>query len=141
MNRKRLTYANIVSTITKLCQKSGIKLVLNDPDVGKDNGFAYGANEIHLGYKYSTNLILLSVFFHEYSHALISRRKGRRYRQLSIFQEETMSWDLAMETQFKVFGRKFTKSHGNFMLDCLKTYSRRHYNFRKGYSSEEEIRS
>jgi hypothetical protein len=56
---------------------------------------------------------------------------------MSIFQEETMAWDLAMETQYKIFGRKFTKSQGNFMLECLKTYSKQHYNFRKGYSSED----
>lgn len=52
-----------------------------------------------------------------------------------------MAWGLAMETQFKVFGRKFTKSQGNFMLECLKTYSKQHYNFQKGYSSEGENHS
>jgi hypothetical protein len=49
MGKPKLSYENIISTITKLCQKSGIKLVLNDPDVDMDNGFAYETNEIHLG--------------------------------------------------------------------------------------------
>lgn len=49
MDKPKLTYENIISIIMKLCQRSGIKLVLNDPDVDKDNGFAYETNEIHLG--------------------------------------------------------------------------------------------
>ena len=52
---------------------------------------------------------------------------------MSVFREETMAWTLAMELQMKYFKRNFTKSQGNFMLDCLRTYSKQHYHFNKTY--------
>jgi thiamine monophosphate synthase len=97
MKRKRLTYQNIVTTITKICQKYRIKLVLNDPQVGKDNGYAYDSDEIHLGRVYTNNYILLAIFLHELGHSVLARRHSKKYRKLSIFREETLAWVLAME--------------------------------------------
>jgi len=135
--KKNLSYENIVTTISKVCQKYGIKLVLNDPDVGKDNGYAFDTNEIHLGNKYTSNLIMLAIALHEFGHTIIARRHSKKYRKLSIFREETLAWTLAMELQQKYFGKSFTKSQGNFMLDCLKTYSKQHYHFSKSYDQED----
>jgi len=138
MKRHRaLTYDSITSTLVKLCQKNNIVLVLNDPIIDKDNGCAYGDNEIHMGREYSSNYIMLAIFFHEYGHLLVSKRKVYRRRKMSIFQEESLAWVLAMESQQKYFGKEFTKSQGNFMLDCLRTYSKQHYHFSKGYPKVE----
>lgn len=136
MRRKRLTRQNIVTTITEICQKYRIKLVLNDPQVGKDNGYAFGSDEIHLGGEYSSNYILLAIFLHEFGHSVLARRHSKKYRKLSIFREESLAWVLAMEFQQKYFGKSFTKSQGNFMLDCLRTYSKQHYHFTKGYDGK-----
>ena len=131
--RRSLSYEYIISTYSKLCQKYSIKLVLNDERVGKDNGLAYEDNEIHLGTTYTSNLIFLAIALHEVGHCLIAKRKGKKYRKMSVFREETMAWTLAMELQMKYFKRNFTKSQGNFMLDCLGTYSKQHYHFNKTY--------
>ena len=138
MKRPRLTYKNVISTLIKVCQKRNITLVLNDPQIGEDNGLSYGKSEIHLGAKYKSNLILLAIAMHEFGHVMISRRKGRKYKKLSIFSEEVLAWTLAMQYQKLYFNRNFTRSQGNFMLDCLKTYSKDHYNFSKEYPNEDE---
>lgn len=74
VKKTKLDYQTIISTLVKICQNHSIKLVLNDPMIGKDNGCAYETNEIHLGKKYSSNLILLAIFFHEFSHTIIARK-------------------------------------------------------------------
>ena len=137
----KLTYEAIISQISKICQKQGITLVLNDPDVTKDNGAAFGKKEIHLGKEYSSNYILLAIFFHEYGHVVLQRRKSYRNSRYPIFREEVLAWTLAMEYQLKYFRRHFTRSQGRFMLECLQTYSKQHYIFRKSYprdAAEEE---
>jgi hypothetical protein len=72
---------------------------LNDPYLEKDNGCAYGSDEIHLGRTYTNNYIYMAIFFHELGHAVIVRRHSKKYRKLSIFREESMAWVLAMEFQ------------------------------------------
>ena len=136
MKTTKLTYQNIVTIFTKVCSKYNIRLVLNDPEVEKDNGYAFECGEIRLGNKYSNNYILLAIALHELGHIIISRRHSNKFKKLSIFREETIAWVLAMELQQKYFGKSFTKSQGNFMLDCLRTYSRQHYHFTKSYEKD-----
>ena len=138
MSGRKLTYENIVSKISKICQKQNIILVLNDPDVSKDNGAAFGKNEIHLGSEYSSNYIFMAIFFHEYGHIVLQRRKSYKYSRFPIFREEVLAWTLAMEYQLKHFNRHFTRSQGKFMLECLQTYSKQHYIFRKSYPRDVE---
>lgn len=132
---KKLSYENIIPCIIDLCEKHHIKLVLDDDKIDVDNGELYNGAEIHLGRKYTSNLIFLAIFFHELGHILITRRKSKKYRKLSIFREEALAWCIAMEFQAKYFGKSFTKSQGNFMLECLSSYSKQHYNFSKTYPS------
>ena len=111
---------------------------MNDPDVSKDNGAAYGKNEIHLGKKYSSNYIFMAIFFHEYGHIVLQRRRSYKINRFPIFREEVLAWTLAMEYQLKYFNRQFTRSQGKFMLECLRTYSKQHYIFRKSYMAYED---
>ena len=111
---------------------------MNDPDVTKDNGAAFGKKEIHLGKKYSSNYIFLAIFFHEYGHIILQRRKSYKASRFPIFREEVLAWTLAMEYQLKYFNRQFTRSQGKFMLQCLQTYSKQHYIFRKSYPIEDD---
>lgn len=53
---------------------------------------------------------MLAIFFHEFSHIVITRRKAKKYRKLSIFREESLAWCLAMEYQAKHFGKSFSRS-------------------------------
>lgn len=100
INKGKLTYEVITATLVKICQKNHIILVLNDPLIPKDNGCTYGSNEIHMGSEYTSNLIMLAIFSHEYGHVLVSRRRlNSKRRKLSVFQEESLAWVLAMEFQ------------------------------------------
>lgn len=94
MKKSVLTYELIISTLIKQFQKNNVTLVLNDPQIGVDNGFAYDGDEIHLGSKYSSNWIMLAIAMHEYGHLMVYRRKGKKYRKLSIFAEESLAWVL-----------------------------------------------
>ena len=133
MARTSFSYDDIITKITRICKAHKIKLILNDASVPENNGISYGNDEIHLGQRYTSNLIMLAIFFHELGHCMLSKRKPKRQGDMPIFREETMAWVLAMEQQIKHFKKPFTKSQGNFMLECLSTYSKQHYNFTKTY--------
>ena len=113
--------------------------VLVDQSFDKDYGECYpDSNEIMLGEKYTASNIKLAVFLHELSHIITLRRSGSRYLAASVFQEEYAVWSLAQELHFKYTGKPFTKSQADFMLRCLRSYSRRHYSFKKKFNKKIE---
>jgi len=121
--------------ISDYCNQSGIKLLIN-PNLSKNDGLCYtDIKEIHLAQKYTTNKIKLAVFLHEVAHIRVERFKAQPY---NIFECEYYSWFEAMKMHKKYFGKSFSKAQAEFMLKCLKTYCRSHYEFRKTQSQSEE---
>jgi len=113
-------------------------LFLHDPKVMKDNGYAM-FNEVHLGNEYSSSHTYMAVAFHEFGHAIINlkRDKGIKiYNVNSSFYEEWMAWTLAQRYYSKIFKKPFTKSMGNFILQCLTTHSKTHYDFKNIFREE-----
>lgn len=111
--------------------------VLIDTSFSKDYGECYpDSDEIMLGNKYTTSKIKLAVFLHELSHIITLRRSGSRYLAASVFQEEYAVWSLAQELHLKYTNKPFNKSQADFMLKCLKSYSKRHYSFKKQFNKK-----
>ena len=122
--------------ISSICDEWKVK-VLIDTKFQKNYGECYpDSNEIILCGKFSSNKIKFIVFLHELSHIITMRRKGKRYLAASIFQEESAVWSLAQELHLKYMNRPFNKSQADFMLKCLKTYSKYHYSFKKQFNKE-----
>lgn len=120
--------------INEYCAINGIKLLI-DPALAKNDGLCYPSlKEIHLSQKYSSNKHKLSVFLHEVSHIRVERFKAQPY---NIFECEYYSWFEAMKLHKKYFNKSFSKTQAEFMLKCLKTYCRSHYEFRKTKTDEE----
>lgn len=114
--------------IEQYCIENNIKLFI-DPSLNKNNGLCYPLyKEIHLSNKYSSNKIKLVIFLHEAAHIRIERFKNKPY---NIFECEYYSWFEAMKLHKKYFKKSFSKVQADFMLRCLKTYCRSHYEFRK----------
>ena len=112
-------------------------IVVYESKFQKDYGECYpGTDKILLGTKYSSNRIKFAVFLHELCHILTLRRTGSRYVAASIFQEEFAVWSLAQELHLKYVGKPFSSKQAKFMLNCLNTYSKRHYSFKKKYNKE-----
>ena len=121
-----------------LCNKHGIHLFLHDPKIKKNNGYVQ-FDEIHLGNRYRNIYIYMAVAFHELGHAIINlkREKGiKRYSVNSTFNEEYEAWGLAQRFYAKCTGKPFTKSMGNFILQCLRTHSDTHYAFKDIYNEK-----
>jgi len=120
--------------ISSFCEENGITFLI-DPKLSKNDGLCYtDLKEIHLATKYTSKQIKLAVFLHEVSHIRVERFKAQPY---NIFECEYYSWFEAMKIHKKHFGKSFSKSQAEFMLKCLKTYCRSHYEFRKTPIEEE----
>ena len=116
--------------------------VLVDTKFSKDYGECYpDSNEIYLSSKYSSAKIKLAVFLHELSHVITMRRKGKRYLAASVFQEESAVWSLAQELHLKYTAKPFSKTQADFMLKCLKSYSRYNCSFKKKFNKEVKDKS
>lgn len=114
--------------INDYCAINGIKLLI-DPSMDKDDGCCYvELKEINLAQKYSSNKIKLAVFLHEAAHIKVNHLKAQPYNK---FECEYYSWFEAMKLHKKYFNRSFSKTQADFMLKCLKTYCKSHYEFRK----------
>lgn len=114
--------------IDEYCKTHNIKLLI-DPALFKNDGICYPTlNEIHLSKKYSSSKIKLAVFLHEAAHIKVERFKSRPYNN---FECEYYSWFEAMKLHKKHFGKSFSKSQAVFMLNCMKTYAKTYYEFRK----------
>lgn len=104
-----------------ICAKHNVKLFLNDPSVLDDNGFAVN-DEVHLGRKYKNIYIYMAIAFHEFSHVIINKKREagiKRYNVNCCFMEEWFAWSLAMRYYAKYMKRPFTKTMGNFVIQCL----------------------
>lgn len=120
--------AQVDKFINDYCADNGIKLLI-DPSISKNDGCCYvDLKEINLSQKYSSASVKLAVFLHEVAHIKVERFKSQPYNR---FECEYYSWFEAMKLHKKLFGRAFSKSQAEFMLKCLKTYCRSHYEFRK----------
>lgn len=129
-----MTKRKIDEMITSISSEWKVK-VLVDTSFDKDYGECYpDSNEILLSDIYSNCNIKLAVFLHELSHIITLRRSGQRYLAASVFQEEYAVWSLAQELHFKYTNKPFNKKQADFMLKCLKSYSKKHYNFKKKFN-------
>lgn len=126
-----LSLAATDKLVQKICKVTGVELYLDDAEVVKDNGWADIANnEIHLGSKYSSPSIKLVIFFHELAHIQIARSKAAHNEDVCTFMEEFAAWHHGMDEYFKWCHKTINKTQGNFILKCLKTYSKTHYSFK-----------
>ena len=114
--------------ISKYSAENGIKLLI-DPALSKNDGLCDPElKEIHLSQEYTSNKHKIAVFLHEVAHIRVQRFKTQPY---NIFECEYYSWFEAMKLHKKLFGKSFSKAQAEFMLKCLKSYCRSHYEFRK----------
>lgn len=114
--------------ILDYCQKFGIKLII-DPKLGKDDGLCYPVlNEIHLSKKYSSPKIKIAIVLHEIGHIKVEHNNKKPY---NIFECEFMAWNYAIQLHKKYFNKFFSKKQTEYMLKCLKGYTRSQYEFKK----------
>ena len=126
-----MTTNEFISLFEDICVKYDVKVFFNDVNQ-EDNGYAI-QNEVHLSKRYSCLSIFKAVAFHELGHAIINikRSKGiKLYEVHSSFNNEFNAWWLAQRLHMKYIGKPFNKKMGNFALECLKTHSRSHYDFK-----------
>jgi len=119
-----------------ICTKYGVKVFFDGDE--EDNGYAV-RNEVHLAKEYSCLSICKAVAFHELGHAIINikRAKGiKLYKVHSNFNNEFNAWWLAQRLYIKYMKRPFTKTMGDFALECLKTHSATHYAFKDTFGDE-----
>lgn len=133
-----MTKHNVDELVKSICAEFKV-IVVVDEDFPQNYGECYpDLDKIVLSKQYSSGNLKLAVFLHELGHILTMRRKGSRYLAASVFQEESAVWSLAQELHLKYTNRPFTKAQGQFMLQCLNTYSEHHYSFVKKYNKPVE---
>ena len=127
--------SNVDKFITAYCAEKGIKLYIN-PELAKNDGLTYPSlKEIYLAQKYTSSKIKLAVFLHEVGHISVDKFKDKPF---NIFECELWAWDRAMKIHRKYFNKSFSKTQAEFMLKCLKSYCRSHYEFKKVPKSDVE---
>ena len=89
------------------CRNEGIVLLI-DPKLRKDDGLCYPPlREIHLAKKYTSSRIKLAIFLHEVGHIAVDRHKKK---PANIFECEMMSWQYAINTHKRFFGKFFSRT-------------------------------
>ena len=128
-----MTTAKFEALFKSVCDKYGVKVFFGDASQEQDNGYAVW-NEVHLAPKYSCLSVYKAVAFHELGHAIVNLKSARGiklYKAHSNFNNEFYAWWLAQRLHMKWLGKPFSKKMGDFALDCLRTHSASHYDFKE----------